>query len=242
MKEILKVNNLIKKFPKAGGEIDDADAISVLKGINFDVEQGEYVGIMGKSGCGKTTLLKILGFMDQQTDGDVIFDGANTNELWKEELTDIRRRKIGFVFQDFNLMDSLSVKENIMLPVLLDKKEQKECEEKAETLEKQFGIEHLQEKNPYELSGGERQRVAICRALINDPSIIFADEPTGNLDPARSLEIMMLLEQINALGTTVMVVTHEKELVNRFTKRVVAISEGRIISDGMDGYYLNEEE
>ena len=112
MKEILKVNNLIKKFPKAGGEIDDADAISVLKGINFDVEQGEYVGIMGKSGCGKTTLLKILGFMDQQTDGDVIFDGANTNELWKEELTDIRRRKIGFVFQDFNLMDSLSVKRN----------------------------------------------------------------------------------------------------------------------------------
>ena len=242
MKEILKVNNLIKKFPKAGGEIDDADAISVLKGINFDVEQGEYVGIMGKSGCGKTTLLKILGFMDQQTDGDVIFDGANTNELWKEELTDIRRRKIGFVFQDFNLMDSLSVKENIMLPVLLDKKEQKECEEKAETLEKQFGIEHLQEKNPYELSGGERQRVAICRALINDPSIIFADEPTGNLDPARSLEIMMLLEQINALGTTVMVVTHEKELVNRFTKRVVAINEGKVISDGMDGYYLNEEE
>ena len=140
MKEILKVNNLIKKFPKAGGEIDDADAISVLKGINFDVEQGEYVGIMGKSGCGKTTLLKILGFMDQQTDGDVIFDGANTNELWKEELTDIRRRKIGFVFQDFNLMDSLSVKENIMLPVLLDKKEQKECEEKAEAWKSSLGL------------------------------------------------------------------------------------------------------
>lgn len=167
MKEILKVNNLIKKFPKAGGEIDDADAISVLKGINFDVEQGEYVGIMGKSGCGKTTLLKILGFMDQQTDGDVIFDGANTNELWKEELTDIRRRKIGFVFQDFNLMDSLSVKENIMLPVLLDKKEQKECEEKAEALEKQFGIEHLQEKNPYELSGGDRLWAAYSTNSMN---------------------------------------------------------------------------
>ena len=132
MKEILKVNNLIKKFPKAGGEIDDEDAISVLRGINFDVEQGDYVGIMGKSGCGKTTLLKILGFMDQQTDGEVIFDGVNSNELWREELTDIRRRKIGFVFQDFNLLDSLSVKENIMLPVLLDKIEQKECEEKAE--------------------------------------------------------------------------------------------------------------
>ena len=125
MKEILKVNNLIKKFPKAGGEIDDADAISVLKGINFDVEQGEYVGIMGKSGCGKTTLLKILGFMDQQTDGDVIFDGANTNELWKEELTDIRRRKIGFVFQDFNLLDTFSLKDNIFLPLVPHNKARK---------------------------------------------------------------------------------------------------------------------
>ena len=230
MKEILKVNNLIKKFPKAGGEIDDADAISVLKGINFDVEQGEYVGIMGKSGCGKTTLLKILGFMDQQTDGDVIFDGVNTNELWKEELTDIRRRKIGFVFQDFNLMDSLSVKENIMLPVLLDKKEQKECEEKAEALEKQFGIEHLQEKNPYELSGGERQRVAICRALINDPSIIFADEPTGNLDTAASIEIMEIFAELHKAGATVIVVTHEENIA-AFTDRIIHFSDGQIIKD-----------
>ncbi len=121
MKEILKVNNLIKKFPKAGGEIDDADAISVLKGINFDVEQGDYVGIMGKSGCGKTTLLKILGFMDQQTDGDVIFDGVNRMSCGVKSLRISDARKIGFVFQDFNLLDSLSVKENIMLPVLLDK-------------------------------------------------------------------------------------------------------------------------
>ena len=227
MKEILKVNNLIKKFPKAGGEIDDADAISVLKGINFDVEQGEYVGIMGKSGCGKTTLLKILGFMDQQTDGDVIFDGANTNELWKEELTDIRRRKIGFVFQDFNLMDSLSVKENIMLPVLLDKKEQKECEEKAETLEKQFGIEHLQEKNPYELSGGERQRVAICRALINDPSIIFADEPTGNLDSKTTVEIMDIFHELHRQGNTIVLITHDDSVAAQAERRV-HILDGRL--------------
>ena len=231
MKEILKVNNLIKKFPKAGGEIDDADAISVLKGINFDVEQGEYVGIMGKSGCGKTTLLKILGFMDQQTDGDVIFDGANTNELWKEELTDIRRRKIGFVFQDFNLMDSLSVKENIMLPVLLDKKEQKECEEKAETLEKQFGIEHLQEKNPYELSGGERQRVAICRAVINDPSIIFADEPTGNLDSKTSREILDILKFTNQkYKQTILLVTHDEKIALQ-ANRIITIGDGKIIKD-----------
>ena len=260
MKEILKVNNLIKKFPKAGGEIDDADAISVLKGINFDVEQGEYVGIMGKSGCGKTTLLKILGFMDQQTDGDVIFDGVNTNELWKEELTDIRRRKIGFVFQDFlegknivhltekeisafrrknlgfvfqdfNLLDSLSVKENIMLPVLLDKKEQKECEEKAEALEKQFGIEHLQEKNPYELSGGERQRVAICRALINDPSIIFADEPTGNLDSKSGKVVAEEFRKINEeLGKTLLMVTHDPQMASR-CKRVIFLKDGYVMND-----------
>ena len=205
MKEILKVNNLIKKFPKAGGEIDDADAISVLKGINFDVEQGEYAGIMGKSGCGKTTLLKILGFMDQQTDGDVIFDGVNTNELWKEELTDIRRRKIGFVFQDFNLMDSLSVK--------------------------QFGIEHLQEKNPYELSGGERQRVTICRALINDPSIIFADEPTGNLDSKSGKVVAEEFRKINEeLGKTLLMVTHDPQMAS-WCKRVIFLKDGYVMND-----------
>ena len=231
MKEILKVNNLIKKFPKAGGEIEDEDAISVLRGINFDVEQGDYVGIMGKSGCGKTTLLKILGFMDQQTDGDVIFDGVNSNELWREELTDIRRRKIGFVFQDFNLLDSLSVKENIMLPVLLDKIEQKECEEKAESLEKQFGIDQLEDKSPYELSGGERQRVAICRALINNPSIIFADEPTGNLDSKTSREILDILKFTNQkYKQTILLVTHDEKIALQ-ANRIITIGDGKIIKD-----------
>ena len=231
MKEILKVNNLIKKFPKAGGEIDDEDAISVLRGINFDVEQGDYVGIMGKSGCGKTTLLKILGFMDQQTDGEVIFDGVNSNELWREELTDIRRRKIGFVFQDFNLLDSLSVKENIMLPVLLDKIEQKECEEKAESLEKQFGIDQLEDKSPYELSGGERQRVAICRALINNPSIIFADEPTGNLDSKTSREILDILKFTNQkYKQTILLVTHDEKIALQ-ANRIITIGDGKIIKD-----------
>ena len=225
MKEILKVNNLIKKFPKAGGEIDDADAISVLKGINFDVEQGEYVGIMGKSGCGKTTLLKILGFMVQQS--DVLLPMRSSVCFFFCFFF----RKIGFVFQDFNLMDSLSVKENIMLPVLLDKKEQKECEEKAEALEKQFGIEHLQEKNPYELSGGERQRVAICRALINDPSIIFADEPTGNLDSKSGKVVAEEFRKINEeLGKTLLMVTHDPQMASR-CKRVIFLKDGYVMND-----------
>ena len=238
MKEILKVNNLIKKFPKAGGEIDDADAISVLKGINFDVEQGEYVGIMGKSGCGKTTLLKILGFMDQQTDGDVIFDGANTNELWKEELTDIRRRKIGFVFQDFNLMDSLSVKENIMLPVLLDKKEQKECEEKAEALEKQFGIEHLQEKNPYELSGGERQRISIARAILKDAPVILLDEATASLDVENETAVQAALSGL-IRDKTVLIIAHRMRTVMN-ADQIVLLSGGRVVEMGSPAELLKK--
>ena len=229
--EIIKVEDLTRNYRMIYAENPEDREIKVLKGLNFAVKTEEFVGIMGKSGCGKTTLLKILGFMDQQTDGDVIFDGVNTNELWKEELTDIRRRKIGFVFQDFNLMDSLSVKENIMLPVLLDKKEQKECEEKAEALEKQFGIEHLQEKNPYELSGGERQRVAICRALINDPSIIFADEPTGNLDSKSGKVVAEEFRKINEeLGKTLLMVTHDPQMASR-CKRVIFLKDGYVMND-----------
>ena len=226
MKEILKVNNLIKKFPKAGGEIEDEDAISVLRGINFDVEQGDYVGIMGKSGCGKTTLLKILGFMDQQTDGDVIFDGVNSNELWREELTDIRRRKIGFVFQDFNLLDSLSVKENIMLPVLLDKIEQKECEEKAESLEKQFGIDQLEDKSPYELSGGERQRMGLARMFLHDSKLVLLDEPTSNLD---SLNEGVILKSIyeERKDKTIVFVSHRESTLSH-CDRIIHMESERV--------------
>ena len=147
------------------------------------------------------------------------------------------------VFQQFNLFPHKTVKENILLaPVTLKLMTPEEAEKKAMELLTRVGLPDKADAYPGSLSGGQKQRIAIARALVNNPSMIIADEPTGNLDPARSLEIMMLLEQINALGTTVMVVTHEKELVNRFTKRVVAINEGKVISDGMDGYYLNEEE
>ena len=159
------------------------------------------------------------------------------------DLDEYRRRKAAVIYQDFALFPMLTALENIEYPMELCHVDAKEARQQAMELARRVSLpEELLDRYPTHISGGEQQRVAIARALVNNPSVIIADEPTGNLDPARSLEIMMLLEQINALGTTVMVVTHEKELVNRFTKRVVAINEGLIISDGMDGYYLNEEE
>ena len=235
MKEILKVNNLIKKFPKAGGEIDDADAISVLKGINFDVEQGEYVGIMGKSGCGKTTLLKILGFMDQQTDGDVIFDGVNTNELWKEELTDIRRRKIGFVFQDFNLIHTLTVGENIMLPLTLEGIPVPEIKKRTEEIAKMLGIEQLLSKRTFEISGGQAQRTAVARAVVTNPSLLLADEPTGNLDSKATKDVMELFQMLNETqNATILMVTHDS-FVASYCKRVLIIKDGQLYQELVSG-------
>ena len=224
---LLDVRNLKKVYTTRLG----SNQVQALSNVNFSVEQGEYVAIMGESGSGKTTLLNILASLDRPTGGEVILNGKNTVDIKEKELSAFRRKNLGFVFQDFNLMDSLSVKENIMLPVLLDKKEQKECEEKAEALEKQFGIEHLQEKNPYELSGGERQRVAICRALINDPSIIFADEPTGNLDSKTSREILDILKFTNQkYKQTILLVTHDEKIALQ-ANRIITIGDGKIIKD-----------
>ena len=224
---LLDVRNLKKVYTTRLG----SNQVQALSNVNFSVEQGEYVAIMGESGSGKTTLLNILASLDRPTGGEVILNGKNTVDIKEKELSAFRRKNLGFVFQDFNLMDSLSVKENIMLPVLLDKKEQKECEEKAEALEKQFGIEHLQEKNPYELSGGERQRVAICRALINDPSIIFADEPTGNLDSKSGKVVAEEFRKINEeLGKTLLMVTHDPQMASR-CKRVIFLKDGYVMND-----------
>lgn len=152
------------------------------------------------------------------------------------------RRTLGVIFQDFRLIENKTVYDNVAFAMRVIGAGESAIKKRVPYVLDLVGLENKGRRLPHELSGGEQQRVAIARALVNNPSVIIADEPTGNLDPSRSLEIMMLLEQINALGTTVMVVTHEKELVNRFTKRVVAIDEGKIISDGMDGYYLHEKE
>ena len=223
----------LKKYYGAGDTL-----VKALDGVELSVENGEFVAIIGTSGSGKSTLLHMLGGLDRPTSGTVTVDGRELSTLKDEELTIFRRRKIGFVFQAYNLVPVLSVYENIVLPIQLDggAVDESYVREVIAVL----GLEKKLDSLPGQLSGGQQQRVAIARALVNNPQMIIADEPTGNLDPMRSLEIMMLLERINELGTTVLVVTHAKELVNRFSKRVVAIENGRIISDETGGYYNNE--
>lgn len=230
MAAILKVENLIRNYskPSRDGEWEE---IKVLKELNFDIEQQEFVGIMGKSGCGKTTLLRVLGMIDRPTDGTLFFKEKEIQKLWNDELSDIRRREIGFVFQDFYLMDSLSVEENIMLPMILDKATVKSCFENARRFEEIFEINHLAKKNPYELSGGEKQRVAICRALINNPELILADEPTGNLDSRSGAIVVKALEEINQeMGKTVVMVTHDPQVASH-CNRIIFLKDGKILKD-----------
>lgn len=231
MDVMIRAAELYRSYKKDGGTTESEKEIKVLKGINLSVEQGEFVGIMGKSGCGKTTLIKTLGLIDEPTKGTIFFKEQDTGKLWADELADIRRREIGFVFQDFYLMDSLSIKENIMLPMILDKKEADECLDRAEKLAEQFGISHLVEKNPYELSGGEKQRAAICRALINNPSIILADEPTGNLDSKSGKIVVDEFIRINEeMGKTIVMVTHDPQMASK-CKRIIFLKDGVILED-----------
>ena len=205
------------------------------------VDEGEFVFLVGASGSGKTTIIKLLTGEVRPTEGRIIVNNYDIGRIKKRQIPYLRRT-LGVVYQDFRLINTKTVYENVAFAMRTIGAKGKAIKQRVPYVLDLVGLADKAQEKPMNLSGGEQQRVAIARALVNNPSVIIADEPTGNLDPARSLEIMMLLEQINALGTTVLVVTHERELVNRFTKRVVAISEGRIISDGMDGYYLNEEE
>ena len=212
-----------------------------LRGVSMKIEDGEFVFLVGPSGSGKSTIIKLLTAELAPTEGCVNVNGFQLEKIRSRAIPYLRRT-LGVIFQDFRLIENKTVYDNVAFAMRVIGASEKEIKKRVPYVLELVGLENKGRRLPNELSGGEQQRVAIARALVNNPSVIIADEPTGNLDPARSLEIMMLLEQINALGTTVMVVTHEKELVNRFTKRVVAINEGLIISDGMDGYYLKEEE
>ncbi len=210
-----------------------------LKGVSMRIEDGEFVFLVGPSGSGKSTILKLLTAEVAPTDGRLMVNGFNFNNIAPRQIP-LVRRTLGVIFQDFRLIEKKTVEENLTFVMRVVGASPREIKKRIPYVLQLVGLDHKGDRLPGQLSGGEQQRVAIARALVNNPQVIVADEPTGNLDPQRSLEIMMLLEKINELGTTVLVVTHEKELVNRFSKRVVAIESGRIISDGMGGYYNNE--
>ena len=211
-----------------------------LNGVDLHIDDGEFVFLVGPSGSGKSTIIKLLTAELRATTGSVMVNEFDLCSI-KKSVVPYMRRTIGVVFQDFRLIQNKSVYDNVAFAMRVIGSSEADIRKRVPYVLEMVGLESKGHRLPDELSGGEQQRVAIARALVNNPSIIIADEPTGNLDPARSLEIMMLLEKINALGTTLVVVTHERELVNRFTKRVVAIGEGKVISDGMDGYYQYEE-
>ena len=210
-----------------------------LKGISFTIEDGDFVFLVGPSGSGKSTIIKLLTGEIVPTAGRVMVNGFSMGRISDKQIP-YMRRTIGVIFQDFRLITGKTVRENLSLAMCAVGAGPREIKNRIPYVLELVGLKGKEGSFPDQLSGGEQQRVAIARALVNNPQMIIADEPTGNLDPQRSLEIMMLLERINELGTTVLVVTHEKELVNRFAKRVVAIENGRVISDETGGYYNDE--
>ena len=210
-----------------------------LKGVSIRIDDGEFVFLVGPSGSGKSTIIKLITGEIAPSEGRLMVNGYNMNTIRPKQVPGMRRT-LGVIFQDFRLIEKKTVEENLTFVMRVVGASPREIKKRIPYVLQLVGLDHKGDRLPSELSGGEQQRVAIARALVNNPSVIIADEPTGNLDPQRSLEIMMLLEKINELGTTMLVVTHEKELVNRFAKRVVAIESGRVISDGMGGYYNNE--
>lgn len=229
-KEILRVVGLEKSYCIATPEGKEISH-SVLKGISFDVHQGEFIGIMGTSGCGKTTLLKIIGMLEKPTGGKILYKGTPAENIYGENLARIRRTEIAFIFQDYYLMDSLTVKENIMLPLILNEEDVGKSEGTAVQVAKQFGIGELLGKKPYELSGGEKQRTAICRAMAEDPELIFADEPTGNLDSNSSRQVIRTLKDIKrSYGKTVIMVTHDPKMAS-YCDRIMLLKDGVILDE-----------
>jgi len=221
---LINVKNLKKDF--INGEV----VTSVLRGVSFDVEKGSFVSIMGPSGSGKSTLMHILSFLDKPTSGDYFFDGRNVKSLSDDELAEMRSKKVGFIFQSFNLLPTLSVLENVVLPLTYTNISSEERNQKARDLLEQVGLSHRLNYSPTKLSGGEKQRVAIARALVNNPEVIFADEPTGNLDSKSGAQVMKILQELNKKGNTIILVTHEKSTAEH-AERIIKIKDGNIIED-----------
>ena len=228
---LIEITDLSKVYNT--GEI----AVQALRSISATVRRGEFVAVMGPSGSGKSTLMNILGCLDRPTSGTYVLDGEDVSQLHKDSLAGVRNRKIGFVFQSYNLLPRLTAAKNVMLPLLYNGHQRlsdRECYERAVAVLESVGLGQRMQHRPNELSGGQQQRVAIARALINDPSIILADEPTGNLDTQASEEIMDLVHQLHDRGSTIVMVTHEPGIADH-AERVIYLLDGQIASDRQNG-------
>ena len=210
-----------------------SNQVKALSGVSFSVDQGEYVAIMGESGSGKTTLLNILAALDQPTKGEVILDGRKLSKVSEKELAAFRRDNLGFVFQDFNLLDTFTLKDNIFLPLVLSGEKYQTMEAKPKPLAEQLGIASLLNKYPYEVSGGQKQRAAVARALITKPKLLLADEPTGNLDSKTSQDVLSLLKVTSLrFSQTIVMITHNEEIA-QLADRVICIEDGHIVVRGV---------
>ena len=219
---MIKITDLCKTF-----RTEDVETIA-LDNVSFQVKEGEFVAIMGPSGCGKSTLLNILGLLDEADSGNYLMDGEETQTLSEDEMTRVRKGKIGFVFQSFNLIDELTVEENIELPLTYHPMSKEERRQRVQGIMKRMGIGHRAKHFPHQLSGGQQQRVAIARAVVFGPKMILADEPTGNLDSKNGLEVMSLLTELNREGTTVVMVTHSDRDAN-MAHRIIHLFDGHIV-------------
>lgn len=225
---MIKFNNVTKTYK---------DGRFILQDVSFEVEEGEFVSFVGKSGAGKTTLIKLILGLEEPTSGEVYFSGKNIGSLSGEEIQQMRR-KIGSVYQDYRLLPAKTVYENISYIMAVEGKSDEEIKTEAPKVLGIIGLEDKLSHFPKELSGGEQQRLAIARALVNKPEIIIADEPTGNLDPYNTYEVISLLQKINQAGRTVILATHDREIINKLGKRVITLENGRIIRDEKEGKFI----
>lgn len=228
-KSLIDIKNIKRDFV-LGSEI-----INVLKGIDLQINKGEYVALMGPSGSGKSTLMNILGCLDTPTSGRYILNGKDVSQMHDDDLAEIRNKEIGFVFQTFNLLPRTTALDNVALPMIYAGYSKTERNERAKEVLTQVGLSDRMDHQPNQLSGGQRQRVAVARALVNNPSIILADEPTGNLDSKTSIEIMNLFNEIHKNGNTVILVTHEEDIA-KYAHRIIRLKDGMIEND-----YENKE-
>lgn len=233
---ILEVRGLKKIYSTRFG----GNKVEALRNVNFTVEEGEYVAVMGESGSGKTTLLNILAALDKPTNGNVILDGKDLSKIKEKDVASFRRDNLGFVFQDFNLLDTFTLEDNIYLPLVLAGKSYKDMSGKLSTIAQRLGIESLLKKYPYEVSGGQKQRAAVARAIITDPRLILADEPTGALDSKSTDELLRLFSEINAAGQTIVMVTHSVKAASS-ANRVLFIKDGEVFHQIYRGKDTDEQ-